>query len=464
MKFLPLSLKKHPKQLAPRSRLKTATTALALSSVLLTSISCGSSQSPLMTTAINVAAPVVRRASAARPVKPESARFSKNFFAAFPLVRVRINGGEPLNFLFDTGNAGRSLIDVSVAQKLHFDLVPSGGISFAGIKLPTLRLNAASCEIASGEADRKGTEQWRQLKDVSCDVLDLTAFSELTGRRVDGILGADVIRRFVTTVDYQKQTVSFSKPVSDTQRAPSPTPTASLSAKGNRIVMPFTLRDGWIIVKTRIVGDGWSNEGSEEEMILDTGAALTTFSRDRARRLGLNLSQAKPTTMVLPIGRLTYLPHRLREIEFAGVTFDQTASVVVATQEGLFTAGTETSLLGANVLRHFRVTIDYGRRQLTLDRVADEQQDPDEYTSIGVLPKLRDGRYYVSGVVSGSPADQEGIEIGDEITALGGRAIEDYSFSELVDALRGPEHSNVDITLRRGQRTIDLTLKRVKLL
>jgi hypothetical protein len=281
---------------------------------------------------------------------------------------------------------------------------------------------------------------------------------------VDGILGADVIRRFVTTVDYQKQTVSFSKLVSDAQRAPSPTPTASLSAKGNRIVMPFTLRDGWIIVKTRIVGDGWSNEGSDEEMILDTGAALTTFSRDRARRLGLNLSRAKPTTMVLPIGRLTYLPHRLREIEFAGVTFDQTASVVVATQEGLFTAGTETSLLGANVLRHFRLTIDYGRRQLTLDRVADEQRDPDEYTSIGVLPKLRDGRYYVSGVVSGSPADQEGIEMGDEITALGGRAIEDYSFSELVDALRGPEHSSVDITLRRGQRTIDLTLKRVKLL
>lgn len=445
------------------ARVGTALATSALTALALTSLSCGSAQSPLVTTAINVAAPMVRRVSAARRVKPESARFSKNFFAAFPLVQVRINGGEPLNFLFDTGNAGRSLVDVNVAQKQNLELLPSGGISFAGIRLPTLRLKAQSFEIAGGEAtgERKSGDGWRQLKDISCDVLDLSAFSELTGRRVDGILGADVIRRFVTTVDYQRQMVIFSKPTIESARASS-TETASITTKGNRIVIPFTLRDGWLIVKTRISGDG--SEPSDEEMILDTGAALTTFSRARAQRLNFDLSAARPTTMVLPIGRLSYLPHRLKEIEFAGVKFPDAASVVVATHEGLFTAGTEMSLLGANVLRHFRLTIDYGRRQLTLDRVADDPSEPDEYTSIGVLPKLRDGRYYVSGVVSGSPADDEGIEIGDEITALGGRAIEDYSFSELVDALRGPEHSTLDIELRRGQRTIELKLRRVKLL
>jgi membrane-associated protease RseP (regulator of RpoE activity) len=280
---------------------------------------------------------------------------------------------------------------------------------------------------------------------------------------VDGILGADVIRRFVTTVDYQRQTVIFGRPTVEVPRPPAAeVENASATAKGNRIVLPFMLRDGWIMVRTRVAGGG--GEAYDEEMILDTGAALTTFSRARARRLNFDLSGAKPTTMVLPIGRLSYLPHRLREIEFAGVKFNDSASVVVATREGLFTAGTDASLLGANVLRHFRLTIDYGRRQLTLDRVTDEVGEPDEYTSVGVLPKLRDGRYYVSGVVSGSPADDEGVEIGDEIMALGGRAIEDYSFSELVDALRGPEQSELAVTLRRGQRTIELELKRVKLL
>jgi membrane-associated protease RseP (regulator of RpoE activity) len=222
------------------------------------------------------------------------------------------------------------------------------------------------------------------------------------------------------------------------------------------------LRDGWIMVKTRLFGGGGEEGG--EEMILDTGAALTTFSRASADRLGFDLSGAKPTTMLLPIGRLTYLPHRLRQIEFAGVRFDNAAAVVVASREGLFTAGAETSLLGANVLRHFRMTIDYGRRQLTLERVAEEPPEADEYVSVGVLPKLRDGRYYVSGVVSGSPADDEGVEIGDEIMALGGREVEDYSFNELVDALRGPESSKLEIKFRRGQRLIDLSLKRVRLL
>jgi hypothetical protein len=390
-------------------------------------------------------------------------------------VQVRVNGGAPLNFLFDTGNAGRSLIDVGVAQRQNLELVPSGGISFAGIKLPTLRLEAELFEVESCEAalqhpqgaqaaERKLAEQWRQLKGVSCDVLDLSAFSELTGRRVDGILGADVIRRFVTTVDYQRQAVVFGKPTVEAQHSPpSESQSAGVTVKGNRIIVPFTLRDGWIIVKTRLF-PGAEGAGGDEEMILDTGAALTTFSRGSADRLGFDLRGAKPTTMVLPIGRLTYLPHRLRQIEFAGVRFDNAASVVVASREGLFTAGAETSLLGANVLRHFRMTIDYGRRQLTLERVAEEQPEADEYVSVGVLPKLREGRYYVSGVVSGSPADDEGVEIGDEILALGGREVEDFSFSELVDALRGPESSQLEIKLRRGQRLIALNLKRVRLL
>lgn len=384
------------------------------------------------------APPAVPRSGATR-ARPDATRFSKNFFAAFPLVRVRINGGEPLEFLFDTGNAGRSVLDISVAQRLGLDLAPSGSISFAGITLPTLRAEATRFQILNG--GRRGAID---LRGISFDALDLAPFGELAGRRVDGILGYDVIHRFVTTVDYERQTVSFG--------APRPEP-----ALGRQVV-PFTLRQGWIIVKTRV------NGGEEEEMILDTGASLTTFSRERARRLGLDVSRARPTTLMLPIGRVTYLPHRLRQVEFAGRALADSAAVVVATREGLFTSGTETSLLGANVLRHFRLTIDYGRRQLLVEPHQSFKSDPDEYTSIGVLPKLRDGRFYVSGVVNSSPADEEGIEIGDEIVELGGLGVDQYSFGGLVDALRGPENSEVDLTLQRGQRRIALRLKRVKLL
>jgi hypothetical protein len=42
--------------------------------------------------------------------------------------------------------------------------------------------------------------------------------------------------------------------------------------------------------------------------------------------------------------------------------------------------------------------------------------------------------------------------------------MDQYSFGELVDAMRGPENSEVDITVQRGRRTIALRLKRVKLL
>jgi predicted aspartyl protease len=417
------------------------------------SAGCGASENSLAR--VTQGAPGAALTAETPRAKAEATNFSKNFFSAFPLVQIKINDSEPLSFLFDTGNAGLSVVDATVAHRLGLELAPSGSISFAGVTLPTLRAKAERFQIINnGRVERR-----LALREISFDVVDLAPFAELAGRRVDGILGYDVIHRFVTTVDYGRQTVIFGRQTETLptpQRTPAPEP--RLEVKGDRMIMPFALRDGWIVVKTRI------NGSDDEEMILDTGASLTTFSRERARRLNLDVSRARPTTLILPIGRLTYLPHRLREIEFGGVMLKDAATVVVSTREGLFTSGTNTSLLGANILRHFRLTIDYGRRQLTLQRNADFEGDPHEYVSVGVLPKLRDGRFYVSGVINGSPADEEGIEIGDQITRLDGRTMDQFSFGELVDALRGAEGSEVEITVQRGQRTIPLKLKRVKLL
>ncbi|HZS09208.1 MAG TPA: aspartyl protease family protein [Blastocatellia bacterium] len=466
-----------------RQILTFSTWILLLSGCLLLLISCSNSRPTLVTFASSSATDF---AVSTPRAKNDSSSFSKNFFSAFPLVRVQIIGsdsdqaaggksgkeadGEVLEFLFDTGNAGLSVVDISVAQRLGLKPTPSGSISFAGVTLPTLRAKADRVQLFNhGRAERR-----LQLRDINFQVVDLTPFAELAGRRVDGILGYDVIRRFVTTVDYQRQTVIFGKEtvIRPPAATASPSPVAGIatsdksstesssgvSKQGNRIVMPFELRNGWIVVKTQI------NGSLQEEMILDTGASITTFTQEKARQLSFDVSSARPTTLMLPIGRLTYLPHRLREIEFGGVKLDNTASVVVSTRDGLFTAGTGMSLLGANVLRRFLLTIDYGRRQLTLERYAGFESDPHEYTSIGVLPMLRDGHFYVSGVVNGSPADDEGIEIGDEIVQLDGRAMDAYSFSELADALRGPDGSHLDITVRRGLRTIELRLKRVRLL
>ncbi|MFN7947168.1 MAG: aspartyl protease family protein [Blastocatellia bacterium] len=452
-----------------KSVLATAVVMILILAVLLSG--CSNSRSAAMA---SLAPPMITSAAASTPrAKTDSAHFSKNFFSAFPLVRLQVGSDargragndETLEFLFDTGNAGLSVVDVSVAQRLGLELVPAGSISFAGVTLPTLRAKADRVQLLNNDK----AEKRLLLRDISFQVVDLTPFAELAGRRVDGILGRDIISRFVTTVDYQQQSVIFGNQTV-TRPAASPSATASVAPsarpagdneiqkQGSRIIMPFELRDGWIVVKTHL------NGGLSEEMILDTGASITTFSQDRARLLGFDVSRARPTTLILPIGRLTYLPYRMREIEFGGLKLDDAASVVVATRDGLFTAGTGMSLLGANVLRHFRLTIDYGRRQLTLERNDSFDKDPHEYTSIGVLPMLRDGRFYVSGVVNGSPADDEGVEIGDEIIELGGRKMDEYSFSDLVDALRGPDGSSLDITVRRGQRIIDLNLKRVPLL
>jgi predicted aspartyl protease len=392
-------------------------------------------------------------------IPTDETQFSKNFFAAFPMVRLEIDnaaGGktpgsdlspasaESLHFLFDTGNAGISLLDAALAQRLGLTTRPSGRIRFAGVILPALETTAARVRLFNEGSDNS-VAPGPPLRNLKFQVIDLSAFSELAGRRVDGILGYDVIHRFVTTVDYSRQSVTFKTP-------------AQAGEISSGIIVPFELRNNWIVVPVRL------NDAIAEEMILDTGASITTFSDERAAMLGLGADNARLTTMLLPIGRVAWQPLRLRSVDFGETYQENVASVIVSTNGGLFASPSGVSLLGGNVLRRFRVTINYPTRQIILEKNAAFVEDENEYTSVGIIPLLRAGRFYVSGVINGSPADDEGITSGDEIVALSGRPASEFSFGQMMETLRGAEGSTLPLTFRRGQRIIELNLRRVRLL
>lgn len=82
------------------------------------------------------------------------------------------------------------------------------------------------------------------------------------------------------------------------------------------------------------------------------------------------------------------------------------------------------------------------------------------YVGVGVLLEPKDGHLMVVRPLKDSPAQQAGIMAGDEIIAINGEEVAGKADGEAAALIRGEEGTTVDLTVRRGDQTIDYTLER----
>ena len=84
------------------------------------------------------------------------------------------------------------------------------------------------------------------------------------------------------------------------------------------------------------------------------------------------------------------------------------------------------------------------------------------YTGLGISVVPEDGAVKVVSPTRGSPAERAGIKAGDYIPHLDGKYVVDADFDETVNAMRGPEGSQIRLTIVRPGRDapFDLTVTR----
>lgn len=88
-----------------------------------------------------------------------------------------------------------------------------------------------------------------------------------------------------------------------------------------------------------------------------------------------------------------------------------------------------------------------------------------EYEGIGVqIREIEEtGEIEVVSVFSGSPAEAAGMRRGDIFLEVEGQSVVGLTTSELANLVRGPAGTPVNITIRRGEEVINLTIVRAKL-
>ena len=92
------------------------------------------------------------------------------------------------------------------------------------------------------------------------------------------------------------------------------------------------------------------------------------------------------------------------------------------------------------------------------ERKQNDQSLSGTYVGIGVQLEQRNGEVVVAAPIDGSPAEKAGISSDDVLVAVDGEGVRGDDVSEVVEKVKGPEGSKVELTVRHeGQkRTYDL--------
>ncbi len=242
----------------------------------------------------------------------------------------------------------------------------------------------------------------------SLAVADLDPRQIALGHKLDGVLGSDFFARFVVTLDFQAKTLRLSDPKNF--RPP----------RGERVV-PLAIEEGRPFIDAKVTPR--DRETLAGKFLVDTAAegAATLFSPFvREHRL-----LGPPPTAPAGPGVAVQGVVRGEALELAGERLSEPILVLSGSSQGILADPRHAGLLGMDVLRRFRVTLDVSRGRMFLER-SSAFAEPFDYDASGLLVQPQGAdltTLEVRRVRPGSAGAQAGVEEGDAILAVDGRPV-----------------------------------------
>ena len=81
---------------------------------------------------------------------------------------------------------------------------------------------------------------------------------------------------------------------------------------------------------------------------------------------------------------------------------------------------------------------------------------------LGIVIQGQTAPFRIASVVTGAPAEQAGVQEGDQIEAINGRDVTRLQLRDVSEMLRGEEGQPVTLALRRGDAPVELTVVRAR--
>ena len=88
-------------------------------------------------------------------------------------------------------------------------------------------------------------------------------------------------------------------------------------------------------------------------------------------------------------------------------------------------------------------------------RIGQADRSSGLYEGVGMRPNLEGGRFTITDVFLGGPAEKAGMKAGDEIVAIDGKSLQGCSMFALIAVVRGRAGTTVTFTVKRDSGTVE---------
>jgi PDZ domain/Aspartyl protease len=349
-------------------------------------------------------------------------------------LNVMLDGRGPYTFVLDSG--GDYIVTPDVANALRAKT--SGGLRLQGVGNATEGASFTHIDsIAIGNA---------VVRDQYTLVLPIaTGFGVAEGMRIDGMVGYQLLARFLITIDYANSKLTLAMP----SRAPAAAPGA--------------------------VGIGFFIDGSIPRIPVTVDGVSTSAEVDTGNRAGLELSapflathaaiaalaKTAPSVIGFGVGGPAYARlGRIPALQVGPYQINNTVASFSTQSQGALADPFNPANIGGAIWRRFDVTFDYAHLQLLLAKNANFDA-PFSYDRSGLFLIDANGAYTVLSVLPASPASAAGLAKGDVIIAVNGAPASSDSLAAIRGVLSGPVGSVARLRIRGPaghERDVPLTL------
>ena len=374
--------------------------------------------------------------------RPGVATLPFEYRARHVWLRASLNGGPERDFLFDTGASVTVLDSTFVAEA---KLPVEGQMQAAGASAAGTASFATIGSLAVRGPDGDGVE----LRDLKVAVMSVTPmFSRYFWRNFAGIVGYDVISRFVVTIDYDSTRLVLHDP-------------KTFRWTGSEAALPMKL-NGVVPSVEGVLDDHFRGQfrldvGSSSTVDVHTPFVrrydLEGRLRDRHEVSGAGFGGAFSSSL-----------GRLHTMAIGPYSWTDPMVTLSRTTDGALASEDFAGNIGNRILERFRVTLDYDGRRVWLEP-GKRYATRDAFTRTGLMLGWTPGRMDALSVLPGSPAEKAGLREGDEVVAVDGRAMADWPAAALESALEdGPDGRVIRVTVKREGREEELKMKAKEML
>jgi hypothetical protein len=359
------------------------------------------------------------------------------------IIPIHINESDSLFVILDSGLNTTLISELSIGETLLLNYAGRVMLRGLGIGDPLPALYSPGNDVRIAGMHARNHTLYVLLQDIF-------HLSKSMGMRIHGLVGYDLFKDVIVEINYRRHQIFFHNPKVFRYNE-------QKLRRENAAILPLEIINNKAYIPAQITLDDETQ--IPLRLLLDTGASFALWLHPESdprltipeKNIEMYLGKGLSGDIYGKVGRI-------KSVEIGHFTFDNpiVSFPDSGAMQGILDLDSRHGSIGSEILRRFKVIIDYRNGRLTLSPLA-ELKEPFRYNMSGLelnTPFPGFPVFIITKIRENSPAAEAGLQEGDQIYIINGKRALDLQLADILDMLLDREGRRITMTVVRDGKIV----------